>query len=114
MPRRKPYGLIFWPTAGSPLLPRRVGGDRLDDDGDVTGALADAVRTTLSTRAETLQRRSLVHVGLTDHESVGVELEVVRRVGDSAVKHLAHGLARGLRCEVQDRLRLRCRQATDQ
>ena len=69
----------------------------------MAGALADAVRAALGTRTEPLQRRTLVDVGLTDHERVGVELEVVRRVGDGAVQHLAHGLARRLGRVVQDR-----------
>src|SRR3954465_9232131 len=53
------------------LLRRRLRLDlRADHGGDVAGPLVDPGRTPLGTRAVTLQRRALVHIGL-HHDQVG-------------------------------------------
>ena len=61
-----------------------------DNDGDVAGALVDAVATAPSTRREPLQRRALVGEASLDEQLVGILLVVVLCVGDGRRQHLAN------------------------
>src|SRR6478735_3919183 len=87
--------------------------------GDVAGALADAVGTTLSTRPEPLHRRTFVDVGGADDQATLVECFIClvglhASVRNGALEHLADRLAGRLRCELQHRNGLGRLIATDQ
>src|SRR4051812_14609755 len=67
MPRRKPYGWIFWPMCSGSLLGRALG---LDDDGDVAGTLEDAAGAPLGPRADATHGHALVHERRRDEQVV--------------------------------------------
>src|SRR6185437_4308227 len=72
------------------------------------------VTAALRPRPEPLERRTLVDVGRGDPEHAPVPPANVVRVSDRAGKDLADRLARGLRCELEHRLRLVGGQPADQ
>src|SRR6476646_5050589 len=87
--------------------------------GDVAGALADAVGTTLGARPEPLHRRAFVDVRSADHQCALVKcftclVGLHTSVRNGALQHLADGLAGRLRCELQHRNGLGRLLATDQ
>ena len=103
-----------FPFFGRGLLARRgehVG--RLHHEGDVAGALVDAGRPTLGTRAPALHRRALVDHGDGDDQVGPVEALGGLGVGDGALQHLVDGLGGGLRRELQQGQGLVDREAAD-
>src|SRR4051795_9601206 len=79
-PRRKPYGWTLRPIVLGLLI--------RDDDRDMGLALVDRERPTLGTGLPALERRSLVGVGLEDHQVLGRQVVVVLGVRRGALQHL--------------------------
>src|SRR3954452_3073792 len=106
MPRRNPFGLIFWPISGVPslllcALPGGKDAGRLDGQGDVAGALVDARRATLRTRTPALHRRAPVDLADRDDQVAAVESLGGLGVRDGALEHLVDRGRGGLRRELQ-------------